>query len=65
MNSDYKKYEELLKKHNYPLSSKEELLEIINNLKALAEVIKNFEKGRKKIKNHKICLNLKKKGDSN
>lgn len=48
MNSDYKKYEEILKKYNYPLSSKEELLEIINNLKALAEVIKSFEKRSKK-----------------
>ena len=44
MNSDHKKYEDILQKYNYPFSSKEEILEAIYNIKIFADLIYKFNK---------------------
>lgn len=52
MNPDYKKFEDILRKHNFPLPSEEELLEMIKNIEKLAEVVKKFEVSKKAEKNN-------------
>lgn len=53
MNQTFKNYKKIFKKYNYSLSSEKELLEIIRNIEALAELFCEFEKKSKNIKNKK------------